>query len=77
MNDICLPTLLRSRGLRLIDVAKAMGVDKATVTRWAQKQVPSDRVAEVSHFTGIPPEELRPDLAALFAPTHPKEREGA
>lgn len=38
----------------------------------------ADRVAEVSRVTGIPPQELRPDLADIFgaAPAR-KEQEGA
>ena len=61
-----LPDLLKMRGLRPIDLAKGLGVDKATVTRWGQKQVPAQRVEQVSKFTGIPPKTLRPDLAGLF-----------
>jgi DNA-binding transcriptional regulator YdaS (Cro superfamily) len=33
------------------------------------EQVPSDRVTDVSRATGIPPEQLRPDLASIFAPS--------
>lgn len=52
--------------MKLIDVARGVGVNKATVTRWAQKRVPEDRVLEVESVTGIPRHELRPDLAAVF-----------
>lgn len=76
MEAASLPNLLRARGLRLIDLAKGVGVNKATVTRWAQKQIPTDRVEEVSGFTGIPVHELRPDLANIFGPT-PTDRGAA
>lgn len=58
--------MVRARGMKLIDVARGVGVNKATVTRWAQKRVPEDRVLEVESVTGIPRHELRPDLAAVF-----------
>lgn len=57
-----LKSLLRDRGLRLIDLARSLGVDKATATRWAQKRVPAERVVDVEASTGIPRHELRPDI---------------
>ncbi|MCX5495403.1 YdaS family helix-turn-helix protein [Kaistia dalseonensis] len=62
MTDINLASLLAPRGLRLIDVARAVSVNKATVTRWAQKHVPAERVLEVERITGISRHDLRPDL---------------
>lgn len=71
MQEPLFQTLLRNRGLRLIDVARRIGVDKATVTRWARKEIPTDRVADVVRVTGIPAADLRPDLATVFAtPSH-------
>ena len=61
-----LAALLKDRGLRLIDVARKLEVDKATVTRWAQKEIPPGRVLDVERVTGIPRQELRPDLAKIF-----------
>lgn len=61
-----LTELLRNRGLRLADVARSLSVDKSTVTRWAKSQVPSERIEQVSKATGIPANELRPDLASVF-----------
>jgi DNA-binding transcriptional regulator YdaS (Cro superfamily) len=46
----------------LAQLAKELGVDKSTVTRWASGQVPIDRVNDVSRMTGIPRQELRPDV---------------
>ncbi len=74
MNN-SLVTLLKARGLRLADLATRLEVDKATVTRWAQKSVPVGRVSDVSRVTGIPVEKLRPDLAGMFA--GPKRRRAA
>lgn len=57
-----LKALLSARGLRLVDVSAALGVDKATVTRWSQKKIPAERVLEIEQFSRIPRHELRPDL---------------
>ncbi len=52
---------------RASKLAAAIKVSPSAISMW--EQVPADRVGEVAAATGIPPEELRPDLAALFAPT--------
>lgn len=61
---------LRTRGMKLIDVARVVGVDKATVTRWAKRQVPAERCREVEAATGISRHLLRPDV---FGPPPPQE----
>lgn len=58
--------LLKAKGLRLVDLANALAVNKATVTRWSQREVPFDRVRDIEAETGIPARELRPDLAELL-----------
>ena len=60
--DISLPELLKAKGLRLSDLARECQVNKATVTRWAQKSVPLTRVYQVEEKTGISRYELRPDF---------------
>jgi hypothetical protein len=75
MSEPLLKILLRNRGLRLVDLARGVGVDKATVTRWAHKEVPPDRINDVVRVTGIPAADLRPDLATVFAA--PTTTEGA
>jgi DNA-binding transcriptional regulator YdaS (Cro superfamily) len=57
--------LLIAHGKTASSVAKALGINKATVSRW--KDVPPDRVIAVEKATGIPRQELRPDLAKIFA----------
>lgn len=57
-----LKALVKARGLKLIDLSRGLGVDKATVTRWAQKRIPAERVVEVERLTGIPRHDLRPDI---------------
>lgn len=57
-----LTDLLKAKGLRHVDLARKLGVDKSMVTRWAQKTVPLTRVFDIERETGIPREELRPDF---------------
>jgi len=69
MDSQNLKNLLQKRDLKLVDLARRLGVDKATVSRWALKGVPADRIEDVSGASGIPAHELRPDLAQIFSPT--------
>ena len=62
--DIRLNEVLGRRGLRFADLARALNVDKATVTRWGQNGIPAERVPEIEQATGISRHELRPDLWA-------------
>ena len=57
-----LMTLLEAKNLRLADLAHEVGVNKATVTRWSQGEVPLTRVYQVEEKTGISRHELRPDF---------------
>lgn len=65
MTNIDLKTLLANRDLTLIDLARAVKVNKSTATRWATRRVPAERVLEVESQTGISRHELRPDLYPL------------
>lgn len=64
-----LADLLRTKGMRLADLARAVATHKSTVTRWARTGVPLSRVNQVSAATGIPKRDLRPDVAALMDDT--------
>lgn len=46
----------------LEQLALVFGVNKTTVLRWEEGQVPAERVLTVSRETGIPPSALRPDI---------------
>lgn len=48
-------------------LAEACGVTHSAILQW--DRVPDGRLAAVSRVTGIPPHELRPDLADIFAPS--------
>lgn len=64
-----LAQLLGNRGLRLIDLARKLEVNKGTVSRWNKNGVPEEHLSAVETATGIPPCDLRPDLARIFAKT--------
>lgn len=72
-----LKALLRDRDMKLVDLARLVEVDKATITRWALKEIPADRVEEVARKTGISASTLRPDLAALFTPIPTPDKDAA
>jgi hypothetical protein len=45
---------------RLTDLATACGITHSAVYQW--KKVPAEHARKVSEFTGIPLDQLRPDL---------------
>lgn len=53
----------RAGGKRAL--ADHLGLDVSSPYSW--RRVPDRHVAAVARLTGIPPEQLRPDLAAQFA----------
>jgi DNA-binding transcriptional regulator YdaS (Cro superfamily) len=62
MSKIDLHKLLSERGLNFSRVANDLSVDRSTVTRWAKRKVPAERVNDLANVTGIPAHELRPDI---------------
>jgi pyruvate kinase len=67
MRDPHLEALLAMRGA-VTRIATALGISTAAVSQW--KRVPDDRVAEVAKALGVPPAQVRPDLAE--APQAPR-----
>lgn len=55
-----LSTWLKAGRGRVNDLAAACSVTHSAISQW--KRVPSDRVLIVEKVTGIPRDELRPDL---------------
>lgn len=49
-------------GKTLADLARVFDVNKSTVLRWEDGQVPIERVADVERETGLSRHELRPDI---------------
>lgn len=70
--DLCGVSVPRGTKKR---VADALGITHGAISQWGR--VPIDRVADVSRVTGIPPQELRPDLAAIFGPAPRPTKEAA
>ena len=46
------------------ELARRIGVTKGALYFW--KRIPAEKIVSVSKATGIPPEDLRPDLAKIF-----------
>ena len=59
--------------LTLEQLGALLGVNKSTVLRWEEGRVPAERIVEVSNITGIPREELRPDLYPSRSPAEAAE----
>ena len=62
MKHVDLKAILKARGMNLSQAAVLMGIDKSTMTRWAQDRVPGELVPKFEEKTGIPRYEVRPDL---------------
>jgi DNA-binding transcriptional regulator YdaS (Cro superfamily) len=67
-----LKKLLAKRKLRFADLARVEGVDKSTVTRWADRRVPAERVLAIEAKTGISRHDLRPDIYGSETPSSPE-----
>ena len=52
--------------------ARALGIENPSVViNWRTRgQIPVDRVIAIESLTGIPREQLRPDLAGIFVRTN-------
>lgn len=60
MTDIIKKAIEKSGGITLL--AKGLNIKHQTIYSW--RQIPSERVVDVERITGIPRQELRPDLYA-------------
>lgn len=64
--------------LTLDGVADLLGVDRTTVLRWEKgfTPIPTKRLQDIERITGIPRQELRPDLYAgmVADSTQPREQ---
>lgn len=66
MTDV--QTLFVNRNVDRSQLARDLGITTGAVWQW--RRVPAERVVDVSRLTGIPREELRPDL-------YPRDNEAA
>jgi len=67
---------LEKRGMTMAQLARELGVDKATVTRWAKGRVAVSRVLDVERVLGVRREALRPDVYGM-EPLREPDREFA
>lgn len=44
------------------ELARILGVTRQTIYKWSAGRVPVERVVEVEKATGVPREQLRPDI---------------
>lgn len=63
-NHTAFPKFRKDSGLTLDKVAEIFDVDRTTILRWEKgtTPVPTKRLAEIEGITGIPQEDLRPDI---------------
>lgn len=74
-----LKTWRLGRGLNLDEAGQLVGVSGVQWHRYetGARRISSEKTPTISRVTGIPPEQLRPDLAAVFAPSTPTGEEAA
>lgn len=64
----------KAKGITIDEAGILVGVSGVQWHRYeaGTRRVSPDKVADVSRLTGIPPHELRPDLADIFSPSKEK-----
>jgi DNA-binding transcriptional regulator YdaS (Cro superfamily) len=72
MTDI--QTLFQRHGIVKAHLARALGITHGAVNQW--RRIPAERVNDVSRITGIPRDEMRPDLFHGESLVHVHTREG-
>ena len=58
-------SIIRAKRGLMAQIAKDLGVTRAAVTKW--DRIPAELVVEVERITGMPREQLRPDLYRAIA----------
>ena len=64
MNEMASPLRSYRKAAKrsLESLAADLGVHKTTLLRWEEGGVPVDRLGDVERLTGVPRQELRPDI---------------
>lgn len=59
----------KAQGISIEEAGRMVGISGVQWHRYeaGTRSVSADKVPEVAKLTGIPPEQLRPDLASIFA----------
>ena len=58
-------SIIRAKRGLMAKIAKDLGVTRSAVTKW--DRIPAEVVVEVERITGMPREQLRPDLYRAIA----------
>lgn len=61
-----LRTYLKGKRGRLTQLAQALGIGSNAISQW--ERVPAERVIDVERATGIPRNQLRPDIYPVAQP---------
>jgi DNA-binding transcriptional regulator YdaS (Cro superfamily) len=72
MSAATLYSSLDGVGILPAELARCLGVDKGTVSKWNRGLIPAERIVEIERITGIPREKLRPDLFKRPKPRTPQ-----
>jgi DNA-binding transcriptional regulator YdaS (Cro superfamily) len=64
LGDMHTMTDIIARAGGVAKLAEACGVSRTSPYQW--RVPPAEHLTAISRLTGIPPRELRPDLAAIF-----------
>ena len=75
MNQSALRIYRERSNLTLEQLGALLGVNKSTILRWENGQVPAERVIQIEAATGLPRYEQRPDLypSPPTAPVDPSD----
>jgi len=65
--ESALTTYRKAEKLTQAQLAAKFGVRPPAICKWEQRRIPAERVLEVERITGVPRQELRPDLYPLEA----------
>jgi DNA-binding transcriptional regulator YdaS (Cro superfamily) len=63
-QDIIALVLAKAGGMHAL--GRALGINYQSFQKW--KKIPAERVLAIEHITGIPREQLRPDLYGSYIP---------
>lgn len=62
---------IRTERGRLSRLAEALNITPGAVAQW--EKAPAERIGDIARFTGISPQELRPDIFAAASATPAQE----
>lgn len=58
------------------NLGEALGVAQSTISNWLKNGVPAEWCAAIEHVTGVPREEIRPDVFGPVPSLKPQRKRG-